>query len=82
MLRDELEKKLIEPLGFKGFISINGTAKDIDAELDRVNEELAGGIDLVFLGLGENGALALNEPKSRVLRSDRSVDFVDLLDSP
>ncbi|MDP8216749.1 MAG: methyltransferase domain-containing protein [Candidatus Kaelpia imicola] len=80
MLRDELQKKLIEPLGFKDFISIDGRAKDIDAELDRVNEELEGGIDLVFLGLGENGALALNEPDSDVLASDRSVDIVDLED--
>lgn len=42
----------------------NGTAPDIKAEAVRYEKsiEAAGGIDLLFLGLGRNGHIAFNEP--------------------
>lgn len=44
----------------------DGTAPDLDAECRRYESliESAGGIDLMFLGLGRNGHIGFNEPGS------------------
>jgi glucosamine-6-phosphate deaminase len=44
----------------------NGNAPDLDAECARYEREIAGagGLDVTFLGLGSNGHIAFNEPKT------------------
>jgi len=45
------------------FVSIDGDAPDLGAELARLNGLLAGKpVDLCFAGIGENGHLAFNDP--------------------
>ena len=42
---------------------INGDATDLDAELRRYSDLLAAGpLDLAFIGIGENGHIAFNDP--------------------
>ena len=43
---------------------LNGAADDLDAECRRFDHEIsrAGGIDLLLLGIGENGHIGFNEP--------------------
>ena len=45
------------------FVSIDGDAPDLGAEVARLNSLLAGKpVDLCFAGIGENGHLAFNDP--------------------
>ncbi len=45
------------------FIPVDGDAKDLTAELKRLNERIAAcPIDLCFAGIGENSHLAFNDP--------------------
>jgi len=45
------------------FVSIDGDAPDLEAEVARLNGLLAGKpVDLCFAGIGENGHLAFNDP--------------------
>jgi glucosamine-6-phosphate isomerase len=64
--RDLLDKDFLIPIGFRAdqVIFFDGLAGDLQAECDRVNEAVAatGGLDLIVLGVGMNGHLALNEP--------------------
>lgn len=48
---------------FKDFHYIRGDRKDLSEELGTLNERLAGtDIDAAFVGIGENGHLAFNDP--------------------
>ena len=64
--RDLLDKDFLIPIGFRDdqIVFFDGLAEDPLAECDRVNEAVAtlGGLDLIVLGVGMNGHLALNEP--------------------
>jgi glucosamine-6-phosphate deaminase len=45
------------------FIPVDGDAKDLTAELKRLNERIAAcPVDLCFAGIGENSHLAFNDP--------------------
>lgn len=47
----------------KHFFSIHGDTDDINAEITRVNDAISGyNIDVAFVGIGENGHLAFNDP--------------------
>ncbi len=64
--RDLLDKDFLIPIGFRAdqITFFDGLAKDPDAECVRVNEAIdaVGRLDLIVLGVGMNGHLALNEP--------------------
>jgi glucosamine-6-phosphate isomerase len=64
--RDLLDKDFLLPIGFNDeqIVFFNGLAENPQAECDRVNIAVAtvGGLDLIVLGVGMNGHLALNEP--------------------
>jgi glucosamine-6-phosphate deaminase len=58
-LRERLTSKA--PLGAVHFIA--GDAPDLTAELDRLNRAIAStSIEVAFVGIGENGHLAFNDP--------------------
>jgi len=61
-----LKKNLLDPLGFSpSHVRLfDGKAADLRAECASVEKfiEERGGIDLILLGIGMNGHLALNEP--------------------
>jgi len=58
-LRERLTSKV--PVGAVHFIA--GDAPDLTAELDRLNRTIASApIDVAFVGVGENGHLAFNDP--------------------
>ncbi|WP_221390598.1 glucosamine-6-phosphate deaminase [Dyadobacter sp. NIV53] len=64
--RDLLDKDFLLPIGFREdqITFFDGLAKDPQTECERVNDAIAkaGGLDLIILGVGMNGHLALNEP--------------------
>ncbi|WP_031529389.1 glucosamine-6-phosphate deaminase [Dyadobacter crusticola] len=64
--RDLLDKDFLKPIGFREnqIVFFDGKAIDPEAECVRVNKivESLGGLDLIVLGIGMNGHLALNEP--------------------
>lgn len=64
--RDLLDRDFLKPIGLRDsqIIFFNGRALNPQDECDRVNKALAslGGLDLIVLGVGMNGHLALNEP--------------------
>ncbi len=57
----------------------NGMAKDLNAECAAYEDKIkkAGGIDLFFGGVGENGHIAFNEPGSPVDSLTRVVDLTE-----
>jgi len=58
-LRERLTSKV--PVGAVDFIA--GDAPDLTAEVDRLNRAIAASpIDVAFVGVGENGHLAFNDP--------------------
>jgi glucosamine-6-phosphate deaminase len=62
--RKYLRERFISQLpGKPEFIPVDGDARDLDAELKRLNERItASPIDLCFAGIGENSHLAFNDP--------------------
>ena len=61
--RGYLQKRIVERVHPGAFHFIDGEAADPDAECRRVGEELlAHAIDVAFVGIGENGHLAFNDP--------------------
>lgn len=64
--RDLLDRDFLRPIGLREnqIVFFDGKAIDPQAECDRVNHivEGFGGLDLIILGVGMNGHLALNEP--------------------
>ncbi|MCE7061295.1 6-phosphogluconolactonase [Dyadobacter sp. CY343] len=64
--RDLLDRDFLKPIGFREnqIVFFDGKAIDPEAECVRVNKivESLGGLDLIVLGIGMNGHLALNEP--------------------
>jgi glucosamine-6-phosphate deaminase len=62
--RRYLRERLVKPLPrLEAFIAIAGDARDIDAEIARLNGLLEGRrVDVCFAGIGENCHLAFNDP--------------------
>lgn len=61
--RGYLQKRIVERVHPGSFHFIDGEAPDPDAECRRVGELLAAhAIDVAFVGIGENGHLAFNDP--------------------
>ena len=61
--RQYQQRHLLSRVGVKNFHAIRGESPDPDAECQRLESLLEQGpIDLVCLGIGENGHLAFNDP--------------------
>ncbi len=65
-----LRTEVIDPLGIdaRHYLSFESAAEDLSVECARVAAEMAalGPLDLVILGVGPNGHLALNEPAAEL----------------
>jgi 6-phosphogluconolactonase/glucosamine-6-phosphate isomerase/deaminase len=71
-----LRRQLIDLVAVGRFHRIDVDADDLDAEGSRIDELIAqGGIDLAVLGLGLNGHLGMNEPRSEPHESTRVVEL-------
>ncbi|MEJ1239467.1 glucosamine-6-phosphate deaminase [Chryseolinea sp. T2] len=64
--RDMMDKDLFKPLGIppSRIVFFNGMAADPQREVDVINEVIdrAGGLDIMLVGVGTNGHIAMNEP--------------------
>ena len=59
-----MKKELFDHINMKETFVPSGIAQDLEAECLRYDEQIdaAGGIDIQFLGLGQNGHIGFNEP--------------------
>ena len=57
-----LRDRLFGLVPFKAVHYIKGGAADIEAECARYGKLLKGGVDIVCMGIGENGHIAFNDP--------------------
>ena len=66
--RELLDRDFFKPIGLRErqIVFFDGKAPNPQSECDRVNKIVAGlgGLDMIVLGVGMNGHLALNEPGS------------------
>ena len=61
--RKYLRERIVERLHPRAFHFINGEADDLEAEAQRLGQLIsAATIDVAFVGIGENGHLAFNDP--------------------
>jgi glucosamine-6-phosphate deaminase len=61
--RKMLMEQLVNKTGIKKYHLLNGDAADPAAEIREVGQQLASApIDIAFLGIGENGHIAFNDP--------------------
>lgn len=61
--RGYLMQRLVEKVYPGEVILINGDAPDLAAEIDTLNQRIAAEtVDVAFVGIGENGHLAFNDP--------------------
>src|SRR6478609_4993653 len=76
--RHYLTERIINPIHPKAFHLINGDAADAQAECRRVGELISQHtIDVAFVGIGENGHLAFNDPPAD-FETDEPYLVVDL----
>lgn len=74
-----LTKNLFRFLPFKSVNLINASCKDPDAECSRYSGLIsAKTIDIVCLGIGENGHIAFNDPHEAKFNDDKAVKIVGL----
>lgn len=61
-----IDRSFLEPIGFRDdqIIYFDAKSNDLPSECERINQAIAelSGLDLMVLGVGMNGHLALNEP--------------------
>lgn len=61
-----IDRDFLHPIGFREeqIVYFDAKSDDLQGECDRVNQAISelGGLDLMVLGVGMNGHLALNEP--------------------
>lgn len=62
--RRYMKERFVDQLpALKSFTWINADAEDLDAELQRLGDAIErASVDVAFIGIGENGHLAFNEP--------------------
>lgn len=74
-----LKQRIFGKVPFKSVNYIDGNASDIEEECARYAELLRNNpIDLVCLGIGENGHLAFNDPHVASFNDDKLVKVIDL----
>ena len=57
---------------------LNGLAADPEEECRRYGELLKGGVDIVCMGIGENGHIAFNDPAFAEFDDKKAVKIVEL----
>lgn len=67
-IRGYISTNFIDKVGKMGtFNAIQGDSKDLEAEVQRLNTLIAGKrIDVLLLGIGENGHIAFNDPPANM----------------
>lgn len=76
---DFLNKRVFERLPFKAVFRLNGAAEDADRECGRYAQLLRDHpVDLVFMGVGENGHIAFNDPSVADFNDSVAVKVVEL----
>jgi len=80
--RRYLKERFVDKINtLKSFIFINGEADDLGAEIKRISDEISQhDIDVGFIGIGENGHLAFNDPPADF--QTKSPFIVVTLDQP
>jgi glucosamine-6-phosphate deaminase len=74
-----LKERIFSILPFKSVNYINGNAEDIDRECERYSALLAQKpIDIVLMGIGENGHIAFNDPGEADFNDPKYVKTVTL----
>lgn len=74
-----LKTNIFEKAPFAGVNYINGAAPDPQAECERYGDLLKeNGIDIVFMGIGENGHIAFNDPGVAKFHDQKVVKTVQL----
>lgn len=77
--RNYLKKAIFDQFTFRSVHLLNGNAADIDAEIARYSELLKQyPLDVVLLGIGENGHLAFNDPSFADFEDRAYVKVVEL----
>jgi len=74
-----LKRTIFDKIPLKSVHYLDGNAKDIEAECKRYSkliEEMRP--DVVFMGIGENGHIAFNDPPVADFRDDKLVKVVEL----
>ncbi|MDY0287434.1 MAG: 6-phosphogluconolactonase [Sphaerochaeta sp.] len=68
-IRSYISTHFIDKVGKVGtFHAIQGDSEDLEAEVQRLNTLIAGKrIDLLLLGIGENGHIAFNDPPANLM---------------
>jgi len=74
-----LRDRLFEKVPFKSVHYINSQASDVEAECERYTQLLKENpVDIVCLGIGENGHIAFNDPHVADFNDTKLVKVVDL----
>jgi glucosamine-6-phosphate deaminase len=75
----DLKKRLFDKLNFKEVFYINGNAEDVKTETNRYADLLIKHtLDIVFLGIGENGHIAFNDPHIADFNDPEILKVVDM----
>jgi glucosamine-6-phosphate deaminase len=74
-----LKARIFDKVNFKTVNYINGNSDDIQQECDRYSKLLLNNIiDIVFMGIGENGHIAFNDPHVAFFNDNETVKAVEL----
>lgn len=73
-----LRDRLFSKAPFRSVQYLNGLAADPEEECRRYGTLLAGGVDIVCMGIGENGHIAFNDPAFAEFEDPKPVKIVEL----
>lgn len=73
-----LRDRLFNLAPFRSVTYLNGLAADPEEECRRYGELLKGGVDIVCMGIGENGHIAFNDPAFAEFDDKKAVKIVEL----
>ena len=73
-----LRERLFDKAPFHSVQYLNGLAEDPKAECARYGALLEGGVDIVCMGIGENGHIAFNDPAFADFKDPAAVKIVEL----
>ena len=77
-----LNDAVFQRLPFKAVYHINGAAEDVEAECQRYTQLLKEHpVDIVFMGVGENGHIAFNDPPVADFNDPKVIKVVQLDDT-
>ena len=73
-----LRDRLFNLAPFRSVTYLNGLVADPEEECRRYGELLKGGVDIVCMGIGENGHIAFNDPAFAEFDDKKAVKIVEL----